>query len=112
MLMALGFKHAAPGNVSLLWPVGCLLLITLGELIFWPSSYNAIHRIAPLRAKSLMMGIWLATLGVGQYVTHQVGRTVETVGFSVLSAYLGLAMLVGCVAVIVLARVRGSLRML
>ena len=112
LLMALGFKHAAPGNVSLLWPVGCLLLITLGELIFWPSSYNAIHRIAPLRAKSLMMGIWLATLGVGQYVTHQVGRTVETVGFSVLSAYLGVAMLVGCVAVIVLARVRGSLRML
>ena len=112
LLMAVGFRQAAPGDVSLLWPVGCVLLITIGELIFWPSSYNAVHRIAPLRAKSLMMGIWLATLGVGQFVTHQVGRTVETIGFAALSGYIGVAMVVGCVAVVVIAKLRPSLRTL
>ena len=86
--------------------------ITVGELIFWPSSYSAIHRIAPARSKSLMMGIWLATLGLGQYITHQVGRTAERIGFSVLSSYIGMAMLAACIAVIVIARARPTLRSL
>ena len=112
LLMAVGFDGAEPGQVSLLWPIGCVLLITLGELIFWPSSYNAIHRLAPARSKSLMMGIWLATLGVGQYFTHQVGRTAATIGFSTLSAYIGVAMLASCIAVMTIARLRPSLRAL
>jgi POT family proton-dependent oligopeptide transporter len=111
LLMALGFRDSS-GQVSLLWPVGCVLMITIGELIFWPSSYNAIHRIAPTSSKSLMMGIWLATLGLGQYLTHQVGRTADTIGFSTLSAYIGFAMLAACVAVIVIARLRPTLRSL
>jgi len=112
LLMAFGFRDPASGNVSLLWPVGCVLMITVGELIFWPSSYNAIHRIAPARSKSLMMGIWLATLGLGQYITHQVGRTAETIGFSTLSSYIGMAMLAACIAVMVIARLRPTLRAL
>jgi POT family proton-dependent oligopeptide transporter len=112
LLMALGFREPASGNVSLLWPVGCVLMITVGELIFWPSSYNAIHRLAPARSKSLMMGIWLATLGLGQYITHQVGRTAETLGFSTLSGYIGMAMLAACVAVMMIARLRPTLRAL
>jgi POT family proton-dependent oligopeptide transporter len=112
LLMSVGFRGAEPGQISLLWPVGCVLLITLGELIFWPSSYNAIHRLAPVRSKSLMMGIWLATLGVGQYFTHQVGRSAETIGFATLSAYIGVAMIVACVAVVTISRLRPSLRAL
>lgn len=111
-LMASAFREPPASGVSLWWPVGCVLLITLGELIFWPSSYNAIHRLAPPRSKSLLMGIWLATLGLGQYLTHQVGRTAEVVGFATLSAYIGAAMLVACVAVLVTARLRPTLRSL
>jgi POT family proton-dependent oligopeptide transporter len=112
LLMSFGFRDPSTAGVSLLWPVGCVLLITVGELIFWPSSYNAIHRIAPARSKSLMMGIWLATLGLGQYITHQVGRTADTVGFATLSLYIGMAMLAACVAVMVIARLRPTLRAL
>lgn len=111
-LMASAFREPPAGGVSLWWPVGCVLLITLGELVFWPSSYNAIHRLAPPRSKSLLMGVWLATLGVGQYITHQVGRTAETIGFATLSAYIGTAMLVACLAILVIARLRPSLRSL
>ena len=112
LLMALAFREPPAGGVSLLWPVGCVLLITVGELVFWPSSYNAIHRLAPPRSKSLLMGVWLGTLGLGQYVTHQVGRTAEVVGFATLSAYIGVAMLLACAAVLLASRLRPSLRSL
>lgn len=110
LLMAVGFRNAVPGGVSLLWPVGCLLMITAAEAIFWPSSYNAIHRIAPPRLKSMVMGIWLAMLGLGQYFTHQVARLAEVLGFSALSVCIGVAMLLSCIVLGVVARLRPALR--
>lgn len=110
LLMAVGFNNPAPASVSLLWPAGCMLLITVAESIFWPASYNAIHRLAPAGSKSLLMGLWLAMLGIGQYLTHQVARSAEEVGFSRFSAWLGVGMLVACLALFLIARARPSLR--
>ncbi|MFO0333764.1 MAG: peptide MFS transporter [Pseudomonadota bacterium] len=110
LLMAWGFADAAPGGVSLLWPVGCLVLITVGEAIFWPSTYGAVNVLAPPRAKSLVMGIWLAMLGVGMFLTHQVARLSETVGFSSFSLGLGAAMLMGGVLLLLASRPFAALR--
>lgn len=112
LLAGWGFQDSAAASVSLAWPIGCVLLITVGELIFWPSSYNAIHRLAPDRSKSLLMGLWLATLGLGQYLTHQVGRSAQTIGFATMSTYIGTAMIVACVAIVIVARLRPTLRAL
>jgi POT family proton-dependent oligopeptide transporter len=110
LLMAWGFADAAPGGVSLLWPVGCLVLITVGEAIFWPSTYGAVNVLAPPGAKSLVMGIWLATLGVGMFLTHQVARLAETIGFSTFSLGLGAAMFVGGILLLLASRPVAALR--
>lgn len=112
LLMAFGFRAAVPGGVSLLWPVGCLLIITIAEAIFWPSSYNAIHRVAPARVKSLVMGLWLAMLGVGQYFTHQVARASEVLGFATLSAYIGLGLLMSGATLWLISRLQPGLRLI
>jgi POT family proton-dependent oligopeptide transporter len=110
LLMAAGFDEPTVGSVSLLWPMGCVLLITFAESLFWPASYNAIHRLSPTRLKSLVMGIWMAMLGIGQYVAHQVARLAETIGFATLSVRIGVAMLVACAVLLAIARLRPSLR--
>jgi POT family proton-dependent oligopeptide transporter len=112
LVMGFGFRDPTPGGVSFWWPVGCLLIITIAESIFWPSSYNAIHRITPARSKSLVMGIWLAMLGIGQYVTHQIARSADFLGFSRLCSYIGVSMLIACAALVTVARFRSSLRAL
>ncbi|HKZ74015.1 MAG TPA: hypothetical protein VJ011_08120 [Steroidobacteraceae bacterium] len=104
LLIAVGFSDPKPGAVSLLWPVGCVLIITVAEAIFWPSSYNALHRLAPIRLRSMLMGLWLAMLGLGQYFAHQVARSAEVIGFPSLSISIGVAMLVGGVALALCAR--------
>jgi hypothetical protein len=47
------------------------------------------HRLAPAGRKSLILGLWLSMLGIGQYLTHQTARLAESAGFSTLS--LGIA---------------------
>ena len=103
-LMAVGFSDAKPAAVSLLWPLGCVVIITIAEAIFWPSSYDALHRLAPIRLKSMVMGLWLAMLGVGQYFAHQVARLAELIGFPSLSLSIGAAMLFGALALGLCAR--------
>jgi POT family proton-dependent oligopeptide transporter len=103
-LMAVGFAGAQPGTVSVFWPVGCVLLITVGEVIFWPSTYAAIHALSPPRAKSFVMGAWLAVLGIGLGITHQVARLAEQVGFPPLSVGIAAALLAGAVCIVWLSR--------
>ncbi len=87
--IAWAFRDASPGSVWLGWPIVFLLIVTLAEAVFWPSSYNAMHRLAPAGRKSLILGLWLSMLGIGQYLTHQTARLAESAGFSTLS--LGIA---------------------
>ena len=92
LVIAFGFRNPSPHAVSMFWPVASVLIVTLGEAIFWPSSYNAIHKLSPAGMKSVMMGLWFAMLGIGHYFTHQVARLAESVGFARLSVMIAVAM--------------------
>ncbi|MGH8236011.1 MAG: peptide MFS transporter, partial [Steroidobacteraceae bacterium] len=82
LVIAFGFRNPSPHAVSMFWPIASVLIVTLGEAIFWPSSYNAVHKLSPVGMKSVMMGLWFAMLGIGHYFTHQVARLAESVGFA------------------------------
>jgi len=59
LLMAAAAWHA-PANASPLWIVGYFLLATIGELHVAPVGLALISRLAPVRALSLLMGVWFA----------------------------------------------------
>lgn len=94
LVITFGFRAPSPHAVSMFWPVASVLIVTLGEAIFWPSSYNAVHKLSPAGMKSVMMGLWFAMLGIGHYFTHQVARLAESVGFARLSVMIAIAMFV------------------
>jgi POT family proton-dependent oligopeptide transporter len=43
--IAWAFRDASTASVWLGWPIFCLLMVTLAEAVFWPSSYNVMHRL-------------------------------------------------------------------
>jgi POT family proton-dependent oligopeptide transporter len=61
LLMAAAASATVGGKASALWLVGYFALVTLGELHLAPVGLALIYRTAPLRIRSMMMGVWFAT---------------------------------------------------
>lgn len=110
--MAYAFHDPVAGGVPLIWPVLGAFFITVAELIFWPSSYNSILKLAPANAQSTLMGVWIAMLGAGQFFSHQIARAADVIGFSNLSVAIGISMLAGGAMLWVVARLRPAMRTL
>ena len=109
-VMLWGFRDPSPESVSLLWPAGAILIITVAEALWWPSSYNALDRLAPVHQKSLIMGVWLAMLGIGQFLAHQIARSAELLGFAMLSGLIGSALCLAGLALWSISRAHPQLR--
>jgi POT family proton-dependent oligopeptide transporter len=86
---------AQTGSVSILWPVGFYLLLTLGELMFSPAGFAMVGRVAPRSRRSLFMGLWLLSIALGSYFGGQIGALSTTVGRTQTFAGLFVAMIVG-----------------
>ncbi len=74
------------------------MVITIGELYLSPTSLSLVTKIAPPSLLSMMMGVWLATSFVGNFLTGYLGTfwtTMSQVGFflmlAIISALAGLA---------------------
>jgi len=62
LVMAAAAHYAGPGGkASALWLFAYFALLTVGELYLAPVGLALIATVAPLRMRSLMMGIWFAT---------------------------------------------------
>jgi POT family proton-dependent oligopeptide transporter len=61
VLMAAAFLLSGGGKASAWWLVGYFVLLTLGELHLAPVGLALISTLAPVRKRSLMMGVWFAT---------------------------------------------------
>jgi POT family proton-dependent oligopeptide transporter len=66
-------RTGATGTASWLWLFGYFAIITLGELYLSPTSLSLVTKAAPPRHLSLMMGIWLATNFVGDFMAGWLG---------------------------------------
>ncbi|MEJ2377288.1 MAG: peptide MFS transporter [Pseudolabrys sp.] len=77
-LMMLGAAHAAGSGkdhaqASWLWLFAFFLTITVGELYLSPTSLSLVTKVAPARLLSMMMGVWLASSFIGNFLAGFLG---------------------------------------
>ncbi len=74
LLMAYAAMHVSGADkASWLWLFGYFVIITLGELYLSPVGLSLVSKVAPARLISLMMGVWLATSFVGNFLAGWLG---------------------------------------
>ena len=73
LILACAAWVGAGASVSWLWLLGYFVVITLGELYLSPLGLSLVSKVAPTRAVSLMMGVWLSTSFVGNFIGGWLG---------------------------------------
>lgn len=73
LVMAVAAWHVGRGQASWLWLFVFFVIITVGELYLSPTSLSLVTKAAPARVLSLMMGVWLATSFVGNFLAGYLG---------------------------------------
>ena len=61
------------GKSSWLWLFVFFFIITVGELYFSPVGLSLVSKVAPPRVLSLMMGVWLSTSFLGNFLAGWLG---------------------------------------
>jgi POT family proton-dependent oligopeptide transporter len=73
VIMAIAAWQSEGDQVSWLWLFAYFVVITLGELYLSPIGLSLVSKVAPVRMVSLMMGVWLATSFVGNFLAGWLG---------------------------------------
>jgi POT family proton-dependent oligopeptide transporter len=74
-LLMLGAVWQSDGGpqASWLWLLGYFVIITLGELYLSPIGLSLVSKVSPGRVVSTMMGVWLGTSFVGNFIGGWLG---------------------------------------
>jgi POT family proton-dependent oligopeptide transporter len=56
-----------------LWLLGYIVVITIGEVYLSPIGLTLVSKDAPARMVSMLMGVWLATSFVGNFIAGWLG---------------------------------------
>ncbi|WP_421384249.1 peptide MFS transporter [Bacillus salacetis] len=102
ILLGLGFMVLIPAVIqtgsdennivvkaNLLFIVFTYLLHTLGELFLSPVGLSLVSKVAPIKIASLMMGIWMAAIGVASLLAGQLASLTATLGYLEIFAVIG-----------------------
>jgi POT family proton-dependent oligopeptide transporter len=73
LVMALGAYLVGDGKGSLFWPFFCTLVLTIGELYLSPIGLSLVTKVSPPRIVSMMMGMWLASSFLGNFLSGFIG---------------------------------------
>jgi proton-dependent oligopeptide transporter, POT family len=73
LIMATAAWHAGAGQASWLWLFAYFVVITIGELYLSPIGLSLVTKLAPARILSIMMGVWLATSFIGNFLAGWLG---------------------------------------
>jgi POT family proton-dependent oligopeptide transporter len=92
------------GKASWLWLIAYFVVLTTGELYLSPTSLSMVTKVAPARAISMMMGVWLATSFTGGFLAGYLGSLWSSMEKS--SFFLMCAMIAGLAGLAILAFVR------
>jgi POT family proton-dependent oligopeptide transporter len=72
----------ADHKVSLWWLVAFYAVYTLGELYVSPIGLALVTKVAPARIVSMMMGMWLMSYAVGNWIAGNIGALWEKMSMS------------------------------
>jgi proton-dependent oligopeptide transporter, POT family len=79
LILAIAAVGAQPSNsVSWLWIFAYFIVLTIGELYLSPTGLSLVSKIAPVRFLSMLMGVWLATSFVGNFIAGWLGSFWES----------------------------------
>jgi POT family proton-dependent oligopeptide transporter len=73
LIMWLAAVSVGDGKASWLWLMAYFVVLTIAELYLSPIALSLVSKVAPLRYLSMMMGTWLATIFVGNFVAGYLG---------------------------------------
>ena len=98
LIMLAAARATGSGQASWLWLFAFFLVITVGELYLSPTSLSLVTKVAPAHLLSLMMGVWLASNFIGDFLAGYLGTfwsSMSKDGFflmlAIISAAAGLA---------------------
>ena len=80
------------------------VILTIGELYLSPTSLSLVTKVAPARAVSMMMGVWLATSFTGNFVAGYLGSFWSSMAKD--SFFLMIAIIAALAGLVILAFVR------
>jgi POT family proton-dependent oligopeptide transporter len=73
LIMVVAASQAGTGKASWLWLFAFFVMLTLGELYLSPIGLSFVTKIAPGRLISTLMGLWLGTSFVGNFLAGYLG---------------------------------------
>jgi proton-dependent oligopeptide transporter, POT family len=89
VIMAGAAWQAAGDEASWLWLFAFFVVITIGELYLSPIGLSLVSKVAPVRLVSMLMGVWLATSFIGNFLAGFLGSfwsTMDKVNFFLMIA--------------------------
>jgi POT family proton-dependent oligopeptide transporter len=79
-MTAASLEYQSDGSSAMYWLILAYLFHTVGELCASPVALSFITKLAPLKYASIMMGLYFAASGLGNYVASWVGVWSQTAG--------------------------------
>ena len=79
-MTAASAQYQNEGSSAMYWLVLAYLFHTIGELSASPVALSYITKLAPMKYASIMMGVFFAATGLGNYVAGWVGVWSQTAG--------------------------------
>ncbi len=73
IMVGAAWQSAAGRSASWLWLLGYFVVITIGELYLSPIGLSLVSKVAPARMVSMLMGLWLATSFIGNFIAGWLG---------------------------------------
>lgn len=61
------------GSASALWMVGCIAVLTVGEIYLSPVGLSLVTKLAPVKLVSMLMGMWFLSSFFGNYLSGYLG---------------------------------------
>ena len=100
-MSAASIQYQNDGASAMYWLVLAYLFHTIGELSASPVALSFITKLAPMKYASIMMGVFFAATGLGNYVAGWVGVWSQTAGE--LEIFTGIAIFCTLIGSIVIA---------
>jgi len=98
LIMFAAATKVGGGQASWLWLFAFFAVLTVGEIYLSPTSLSLVTKVAPISLLSMLMGVWLATSFVGNFLAGYLGTLWSSMAhggfFLLLAALSGVAGLV------------------
>ena len=87
--------------ISPMWLVVVYVLLTIGELMLSPIGLSMVTKLSPRKITSVMMGVWMASFALGNYLAATLESILETYEFE-LYPFIAMLMMIsgGCLLIL------------